>query len=178
MNRPSTHATWQARFSILSHGAVSTATRYVLSPSLVPSSLAYNPIALITGMLTPDPAERMTMQDIFHHPWMLRCALRRPYLSICADSQQVKTCSHNAGPCPSLRRSRRTCATQVPSISRRHHHLLRCTFILSSGRDMCQTCSHSARTDRDGDQIMLTAMPYSQFTQTLMLFVRLLVSVS
>ena len=28
------------------------------------------------------------------------------------------------------------------------------------------------RTDKDGDQIMLTAAHYSQFTQTLMLFVR------
>lgn len=31
---------------------------------------------LITGMLTPDPARRMTLKDVFHHPWMMRCVSR------------------------------------------------------------------------------------------------------
>lgn len=30
---------------------------------------------LVTGMLTPDPARRMTLREIFHHPWMMRCVV-------------------------------------------------------------------------------------------------------
>jgi serine/threonine protein kinase len=36
------------------------------------SGLKPNLIELITGLLTPDPSKRMTIREIFRHPWMRR----------------------------------------------------------------------------------------------------------
>lgn len=92
-------------------------------------------LSLITGMLTPDPAQRMTLQDVFHHKWMMREneLTRRGAISVAEALTQ------------SLRSTGDLDIATPPALGLH-------------------------RTDRDGDQIMLTAAHYSQFTQTLMLF--------
>ncbi|EKM52927.1 uncharacterized protein PHACADRAFT_175408 [Phanerochaete carnosa HHB-10118-sp] len=95
-------------------------------------------LSLITGMLTPDPAQRMRLQDIFHHKWMMREneLTRRGAVSVAEALTQ------------SLRSTGDLDIATPPSLT---------SLMLN-------------RTDRDGDQIMLTAAHYSQFTQTLLLF--------
>ncbi|KAI0339190.1 Pkinase-domain-containing protein [Trametopsis cervina] len=92
-------------------------------------------LELITGMLTPDPSKRMTLKEIFHHPWMTRPNIvAQEGLSALAQ-----------GLTESLR--------------------------ANGDLEIATPTMHAnARTDADGDQIMLTAAHQSQFTQTLLLF--------
>ena len=130
-------------------------------------------LALITGLLTVDPQDRMTLADAFQHPWALTYALQCLPVTILLISwlQTVPTgLARSRGPSgeaypisPSYRRSR---------YCRDRYGAVRSHVRTQRGRSSQTKSCRESPLLRDDDQVMLSATRGSQFTQSLMLFVR------
>ncbi|KAI9454195.1 CAMK/CAMKL/CHK1 protein kinase [Russula earlei] len=109
--------------------------------------------SLITGLLTVNPQDRMTLADAFQHSWVL--------------TQSQLASQGPAALAEKLTESLRiTGDLDLVDIDLRSYVVTSSLFVSAS-----QAKSHrQSPTPRDDDQIMLSATRGSQFTQSLMLF--------
>jgi serine/threonine-protein kinase Chk1 len=120
-------------------------------------ALIYPP-ALICGLLTIEPKKRLTLAEVFAHPWCTRP-------SQIAKQGVVALADH-------LTESLRVNGDlkyAMPDIA-----ISKCVLGIIIMRLIFTFICSETRKDKDGDEIMLSATHQSQFTQSLLLFVCLL----
>lgn len=113
------------------------------------------PPALICGLLTIEPKDRLTLAEVFAHPWCTRP-------SQIAKQGVVALADH-------LTESLRVNGDlkyAMPDIA-----ISACVLRIMIMRLIFTSICSESRKDKDGDEIMLSATHQSQFTQSLLLFV-------
>jgi len=139
------------------------------------SSLTHPWVALITGLLTINPQDRMTLADAFQHPWALT------YVRQCATRGHLGVYLLFTDKANWLPKVLWPWRRNLPSLS--VIQAISTLWILISNRMLSRParhvvcasqseCHRESPIPRDDDEIMLSATRGSQFTQSLMLFVR------
>jgi serine/threonine-protein kinase Chk1 len=113
------------------------------------------PPALICGLLTIEPEKRLTLAEVFAHPWCIRP-------SQIAKQGVVALADHLT---ESLRMNG-DLKYAIPDVAI-SGYVLRIIIMRLIFTSICS----ETRKDKDGDEIMLSATHQSQFTQSLLLFV-------
>lgn len=139
--------------------------------------------ALIRGLLTIDPAQRMTLADVYQHPWCIRSTfLCFSWCTFFSDAElfldlvNLRTRAYKPWPTSSPNRCGRpeiSAMRHPPRLAvRTYPTFFSFLFCSNTARLLIRCKCSEMNTDDDGDDIMLSATNQSQFTQSLLLFVR------